>query len=169
MKVWPHIREIEALCKCYEYVVDHQYAELGRREREPWDMVFERVDGSLKGRYAFPVTHTALVIELALMPPTDPRFLWVGLEFYSDRSPDSALGAVGIRGTPQKQGDDLIINFEIEVSRAPGARKIPRGAERLTSRLRAQWRSKETLTYDDRRRQMVNTIFLYALQGDASL
>lgn len=169
MKFWPHIREIETIMRCYEHVVDHEYAELFRVPRDPWNMTYERVDGSLKGRCPFAMSQTALLIELAVMPSTDPRFLWVGLEFYSGRSPDSPLGRVGIRGTPRKFNEDLVLDFEVEADRYSGARKLPRGAERLTSRLRAQLRAKEPLAHYDRRRQMVNTIFLYALKGDASL
>ncbi len=161
----PYTGNILTVLQGYNSIVEHERANFGSIGPE---LSVTLEDGELSARQSFSASLTELDIRLSLLRSQVEPHLSLTLRFRQRKDGEQIeRGTVGIRAEPRQDQNGWLLHWDVFATRTAPA-KLPRGAERLTSRLRAQLRSKE-LEHIEKHRQLVSTIFCYAMRGDDSL
>ncbi|MCC6563437.1 hypothetical protein IT087_00925 [Candidatus Uhrbacteria bacterium] len=162
----PCIRIMNAILRDHDKIFESERANFGGINSHQAAAV---ENGELFRRQEFSGSKVVLETRLTLLPAVGLPGLSLTLFFFDHKGGERIeRGSVAVVGHASVVENRARIDWEI-VAKRSSPHKLPRGAERLTGRLRAYLRSQEPRTYDDRYRQLVSTIYCYALQGECSL
>ncbi|MCK9361591.1 hypothetical protein M0Q28_05225 [Patescibacteria group bacterium] len=166
MSFRPYLSKLDAVLKDYHSIIDAERPHFeGINSYAPTTLE----NGELFQSQLFPVSQTELETRLVLLRPEVEPGLSLTLRFFSHKDGERIeRGSVAVAACASVVENRVRMDWDIVAKRAPPA-KLPRGAERLTGRLRAQMRSQELLNYEAKRRQLVSIIYHYALRGSSSL
>ncbi|MEI7512937.1 MAG: hypothetical protein WCK01_05800 [Candidatus Uhrbacteria bacterium] len=162
MSFHDRLAEINALLNDYHNIVDAERGYWGKITRDTPPLLS---NGELFSRQKFPGSRTELEMRFSFTNPEASPHFSVSLSFWKKEDPEIVLGGVMLRSEPfREEGFGMCMKWEVGAFRLP-PRKLPRGAERLVTRLRRQLRTKEPIAYKERHQQLVSTMFRYATEG----
>jgi hypothetical protein len=162
----PQLENIHSVISEYKTIVES--------ERANWsglghDLPTTLVNGELSCEQIFPVTRTRLETRLTLLRTDVEPGLALTLWFWDKREGEYIdRGHVQLKAVVGRNEYGSMLEWEVIAQRKPPGR-LPRDAERLTSRLRAQAKNRQKLDYKGFRKQLVSTVFQFALQGAVCL